>query len=185
MIITLAGLSGAGKSTVKNMLANRLGQTSYSMGDMRAAYAKEHGLTVDELIARDMQTGEADRLVDEFQTEIGKREDNFVIDGWMSWFFIPQSVKVFLDIDPYEGARRIFEDQQQRPENRLDERPYRDIADVEETLRTRLLRNQERWKQLYKADFLDKSQYDLVIDTTALTPQEVVDRIVSFISSRA
>lgn len=185
MIITLAGLSGAGKTTIKNMLAERLGQKSYSMGDMRAEYAKEHGLTVDELIARDMKEGTADKLVDEFQTEIGKREDNFIIDGWMSWHFIPQSIKIFLDIDPREAAQRIFIEQQKHPERRIDEHPYRDAADVEGTLRKRVLLNQERWKTLYHVDFLDKSQYDLVIDTTSLSPVEVVDRIVSFVSSRS
>lgn len=185
MIITLAGLSGAGKSTVKQLLADRLGQTSYSMGDMRAAYAKERGLTVDELIAQDMHDGKADKLVDEFQEELGKREDNFIVDGWMSWFFIPQSIKVFLDISPEEGARRIFAEQQEHPDHRIDERPYRDIADVAETLRHRVLQNQLRYQKLYGVDFLDKSHYDLVIDTTSLTPSQVADRIVSFISSRA
>lgn len=185
MIITLAGLSGAGKSTVKNILAERLGQKSYSMGDIRAAYAKERGLTADELIARDMETGEADKLVDEFQTELGKREDSFIVDGWMSWFFLPHSVKVFLDIEPWEGARRIFEEQQTHPDHRIDERPYVDLADVEETLKRRVLQNQIRFQRLYGVDFLDRSHYDLVIDTTALAPAEVVDRIVSFISSRA
>jgi CMP/dCMP kinase len=185
MIITLAGLSGAGKSTVKKLLAERLGQTSYSMGDMRAAYAQEHGLTTDELNAQDAQDGNIDRLVDAFQTDIGKREDHFVVDGWMSWHFIPQSTKVFLDIDPHEGARRIFAEQQEHPEHRIDERPYQNVVDVQETLRKRVLGNQERWKRWYGVDFLDKSQYDLVIDTTHLTPPEVVERIVSFISSRS
>lgn len=185
MIITLAGLSGAGKSTIKKALAERLGYTSYSMGDMRAEYAQARGLTADELIARDMETGEADKLVDEFQAELGKREDNFIVDGWMSWFFIPHSVKIFLDIDPGEGARRIFQEQQEHPDHRIDERPYKDAADVEETLKKRVLQNQIRYQRLYGVDFLDHSHYDLVINTTALTPEEVTERIISFISSRA
>lgn len=185
MIITLAGLSGAGKSTIKKMLAERLGQKSYSMGDMRAEYAKAHGLTVDELIARDMETGEADTLVDAFQAELGKREDNFIVDGWMSWFFIPQSVKIFLDIDPQEGARRIFQEQQEHPNHRVDERPYKDAEDVQETLKKRVLQNRIRYERLYGVDFLDRSYYDLVIDTTTLPPEEVTHRILSFISSRS
>ena len=48
MIITLAGLPGAGKTTIKNMLAETLEWKSYSMGDMRGKYAQELGITIDE-----------------------------------------------------------------------------------------------------------------------------------------
>lgn len=185
MIITLAGLSGAGKSTVKKILAESLGWKAYSMGDMRGVYATEHGMTIDELNALGMTDPKTDTLVDEFQTELGKREDNFVIDGWMSWFFIPQSIKVFLDIDPEEGARRIFEEQQNYPAHRTDERRYTDIADVRENLAKRVLQNQERYKKWYQVDFLNKSQYDLTINTTALSPDQVAECIRAFISSRA
>lgn len=185
MIITLAGLSGAGKSTIKKILAERLGWKAYSMGDMRGAYATEHGMTIDELNILGMTDPKTDALVDEFQTELGKREDNFVIDGWMSWFFIPQSIKIFLDIDPEEGARRIFAEQQNYPDHRTDERSYTDVADVKANLAKRVLQNQERYRKWYGVDFLDKRQYDLVIDTTALLPEQVAERIEAFISSRA
>ncbi|NBS68279.1 hypothetical protein EBT31_05100 [bacterium] len=185
MIITLAGLSGAGKSTVKKILADRLGWKSYSMGDMRGAYAQEHGMTIDELNALGMEDPQTDALVDEFQKELGAREDNFILDGWLSWYFIPQSIKVFLDIDPFEGARRLFREQQDHPDHRQDERKYRDIADVQETLAQRVTQNQQRYQKWYGVDFLDPAHYDLRIDTTPLTPEEVADRIMTYISSRA
>lgn len=185
MIITLAGLSGAGKSTVKELLARHLNWKTYSMGDMRAAYALEHHMTVDELNAADMEDGKFDKLVDAFQTELGKKEDNFIVDGWMSWHFLPQSIKIFLTIDPKEGARRIFAEQHASPDHRQDERAYADLHDVEETLEKRILQNQERYKKWYGVDFLDLGHYDLVIDTTNMSPNEVTSRILAFISSRA
>lgn len=181
MIITLAGLPGAGKSTVKNILAQRLGWKSYSMGDMRGAYAHEHGMTIDELNALGMEDPTTDARVDEFQTELGKREDNFILDGWLSWHFIPQSMKVFLDIAPEEGARRLFAEQQLHPEHRKDERTYRDVADVQKTLAARVAQTRERYKKWYNVDFLDPIHYDLRINTASLTPDEIADRIlVSF-----
>ncbi len=185
MIITLAGLSGAGKSTIKKILAEKLGYKAYSMGDMREAYAAEHNMTIEELNAADMHDGKVDKLVDDFATDLGKREDNFIVDGWMAWFCIPHSVKVFLDIDPQEGARRIFQEQQTHPENRKDERAYASPLDVQENLAKRVAQNQERFQKWYGVDFLDKSHYDLVIDTTALAPRDVADQILAFISSRA
>lgn len=185
MIITLAGLSGAGKSTVKKILTDRLGWKSYSMGDMRGAYAQERGLTIDELNALGMEDPKTDTFVDEFQAELGKREDNFVIDGWMSWYFIPQSLKVFLTINPQEGAQRIFAEQQAHADHRTDERRYTSALDVEQTLAKRVLQNQERYRKWYNVDFLDMGNYDVIIDTTTLSPQEVADRILLAVSGQA
>jgi cytidylate kinase len=36
----------------------------------------------------------------------------------------------------------------------------------------------ERYEKYYKLDFQDKKHYDLVVDTTDLTPEQVVGRIL-------
>jgi len=37
----------------------------------------------------------------------------------------------------------------------------------------------ERFMRLYRADYQDESHYDLIIDTTNLTPEKIVERIFS------
>jgi CMP/dCMP kinase len=185
MIITLAGLPGSGKSTVKNILANRLGWKAYSMGDMRGAYAQERGITIDELNTLGMTDPRTDAFVDEFQTELGKKEDSFIIDGRVSWHFIPQSIKVFLTLTPEESARRIFADRQAHPHRRADEPRYQTVEETQRILEERVSHDQARYRKWYGVDFLDLSQYDLVIDTTALSPEEVAHRILAFTQSRA
>ena len=37
----------------------------------------------------------------------------------------------------------------------------------------------QRYEKLYHIDYSDPSQFDLVIDTTTLTPQQTVDQIIS------
>jgi len=49
MIITIGGEPGSGKSTVANIVAQKLGYKHYSTGDLRGEIAMRHGLTIDEL----------------------------------------------------------------------------------------------------------------------------------------
>ncbi|MEK7073601.1 MAG: (d)CMP kinase [Patescibacteria group bacterium] len=174
MIITVSGLPGSGKSTVAKLLANRLGYRFFSMGDLRGKAALERGLTIDEFNALPENT---DTIVDDYQKKLGETEDNLVIDGRISWHFIPTSFKVFLNVNPQVGAARIFAGK--RGENRADEPEYRDVAHVRETLASRVTSDAERYKKHYGIDFGDRAVYDLVIDTSFQTPEETAEAILA------
>ncbi|MFA5945635.1 MAG: cytidylate kinase family protein [Patescibacteria group bacterium] len=175
MIITLSGLAGAGKSTVKHLLAERLGMKKYSVGDMRGKMAEARGMTIDEFNKLGETEAFTDKDVDAFQEKLGQTEDNFVIDGWLSWHFIPQSVKIFLSVDPAIGAERVFEDRKNNP-NRADEPLYSSVKDAENVIEKRLESNISRYEKWYGVDFQDPSHYDLVIDTSRETPISVVEK---------
>jgi predicted cytidylate kinase len=177
MIITLSGVPGAGKSTIKALLAERLGYKAHSMGDMRGEMAKARGLTIDELNTLGMNEIFTDQEADEFQAELGRKEDNFVIDGWLSWHFIPQSFKVFLTVDPLIGAERIFTDRKNNPK-RADEPHYQSVAETLKILESRVKQTDERYQKWYQVQFLDPANYDLVIDTSSLTDSEVLGQIL-------
>jgi len=49
-----------------------------------------------------------DDEIDQKQINLGKNRDNFVIDSRLGFHFIPNSIKIFLDVKLKEGARRIF-----------------------------------------------------------------------------
>ncbi len=178
MIISLAGLPGSGKSTVKNLLAEQLGLKKYSMGDMRGKMAMDRGLTIDEFNSLGLNTIETDQAADTFQTKLGQSEDNFIIDGRLSWHFIPQSFKVFLDVDLDEAARRIFHARQAEAANRQDEANYTSEAEAKTAIETRLASDSARYQKWYNLDYLDRSNYDLVIDTTKTPANQVVSLIL-------
>lgn len=180
MIISLSGLPGAGKSTVKNLLAQRLHHKTYSMGDMRGKLALSQGITIDALNALGMDTIATDQAVDAFQKHLGETENDFIIDGWLSWYFIPQSFKIFLTVEPQQAAERIFQDRY-RTVAREDEPLYRSVEETKEILEKRVRQNQERYQKWYHLDFLNLAHYDLVLDTTHLTPPEVVSKILAAI----
>ncbi|MBU0461473.1 MAG: AAA family ATPase [Nanoarchaeota archaeon] len=178
MIITIAGLPGSGKSTVARLLCSELGYKHYSMGDFRGEIAQKHGITIDELNEIGKKDDWPHREADEFLEQLGRTKDNLVIDTWIGFHLIPRSVKVFMSIDPKVAAKRIFNDQHNRP----DERRYNSVKGVEETLGNRILATDEGFKRLYGVSFLDKKQYDLVLDTTDMSPEEVARRILEFLN---
>ena len=182
MIIALSGLQGAGKSTIKDLLAEKLGLKKYSMGDLRGKMAIARGMTIDELNALGMEQDFTDKEVDSYQENLGKTEDNFVIDGWLSWHFIPHAKKIFLTVDRKVAAQRIFAACQNRI-GREDEPYFSSAEDVERNIIARHEQNSARYKKWYGIDYMDPSHYDLILDTTHLTPAEVVQKIEEFVHS--
>jgi cytidylate kinase len=174
MIITISGMPGSGKSTVGRLLAKKLGYRFYSIGDLRGKWAVERGMSIDELNKLGEEEEWTDKKADEYQAEIGKGDDNIVIDGRISFHFIPGSFKVFLTVDDETGAGRVFGDE------RSDEKAE-SAEELKVNLKKRVGSDALRYKKLYNLDFQDERHYDLVIDTTDMKPEEVAERIMESI----
>ena len=175
MRITISGTPGSGKSTVAGMIAEKLKLKRYSVGDFRGQMAMERGMTIDELNKVGESEFFTDKLADEWQKQLGRTEDNFVIDGRLSFHFIPDSVKVFLECDLDVGAQRIFADQ------REDEEEYRSIGEAGEALKKRMESDRKRYMKYYEIDPFRHNHYDILIDTTSLRPDEVAEKILHII----
>ncbi len=179
MIISISGPPGSGKSTVAKLLAKKLGWKRYYMGGLRREAARKRGLTLEEYNKLGEVNPSTDLEVDKFQEELGKREDNFVIEGRTSFYFIPHSLKVYLDVDPMEGARRVFEDLKNNASER-NERVFSSVEETRKNLDDRMRSDVKRYKKYFGFDCYDVNNYDLVIDTTNKSPDEIVDEIIFF-----
>jgi cytidylate kinase len=176
MIITITGIPGAGKSTLAKMLSKRLAMPWFSMGMIRGQMAQARGMTIDEFNALGEKDDSTDKAVDAYHAKLEQAHSDFIVEGRMSWHFLPNSLKIFLDVDENEQARRIFTSAKEG--SRLDEEPYTSIDDARQAIAKRLASDQKRYKMYYGVDYLDHSNYDLVIDTTDKTPEQILELIL-------
>lgn len=174
MIITLSGKAGSGKSTVSRLLAKKLKLRHYSTGDLMREMARERNISLIELnkIA-ESDDGKIDRELDARTKKLGEEQDGFIIDGRLPWHFIPHAtLKVFLETDDEERARRIL------GANRADEKAE-GLSDTIKQINDREASEKKRYQEYYNLDYHDHSHYDIVIDTTNITPEEVVEKVVA------
>jgi len=177
MIITIQGQAGSGKSSISKLLARRLGYKHYSIGDLRRQIAKKHGLTIAQLNKIGETEDWTDKEPDKLQEELGKKQDNFVIDGRTSFFFIPHSFKIYLHAELDVRARRVFRDERKSE-------GYNSLKDAERELVNRERSDVHRYKKYYRLDITDMKHYDIVIDTTNLSKKQIVERILEAIKHK-
>lgn len=186
MILTISGTPGSGKSTIAKILAEKLPAERIYVGGIRRELARKKGMTLVELNEYAQTHPETDVDVDEKAAADARtleKEKKFVIvEGRTQFHFLPESVKLFITVDPEEGAKRIWNDlqhqdlQQQRNEGKITS-----LAEMKKSLQERFDNDQRRYKKYYKLDITDRSQYDLVIDTTKITAPQAVETILKFL----
>ena len=182
MIISFSGAPGSGKSTIAQMLADKLAWPRYYIGRIWREMAKKEGVDVATYSKLNENNPDNDKKIDEYQREIGQKEDNFVIEGRTSWYFIPQSFKIYLDVDQEVGAKRIF-GSLQRKNDRNEADNLTSWQDVLANNKERIASDDRRYRKYYKIDVYNRKNYDYYLDTTDLTPEQVFQSVYEIISA--
>lgn len=139
--------------------------------------AQKHKVTLLELSKQAETDKTIDLELDKRQTELGKKEDNFVIDSRLGFHFIPKSIKVFLDVNLNEAANRILKEKRQHEH-------YKDIQDSINKIKTRINSENKRYKEYYNIDYHDTNNYDIIIDTTDIKPDKIINSIIKIIKEK-
>src|SRR5688500_14989821 len=175
-IITICGQPGSGKSTAARAVASYLGYEHFSSGDQLRAIGRERGIDIYQTNLAAEQEEELDHVVDQRLREIGVTEDEVVIDARLAWHWIPDSFKVYLNLDLEVAATRIISSWD--PERLKHEHVPTDPKKYAAILQKRLTSEAGRYKKLYNADPYNKANYDLVVDTKNNTADQTVKQIV-------
>lgn len=170
-IITIAGRPGSGKSATSKLVAEKLGYEHFSSGQLFRSLGEERGLDVLSMNQSAESNEEVDHLVDERLQQIGREDDHKVIDSRTAWHWIPESFKVFLDLDLEVAAKRIITNSD--AERMESEKIPTDFSVYAEQLKDRLDSESKRYTKLYQINPYVMDNYDLVVDTEANNLEEV------------
>lgn len=173
-IITITGDLASGKSTISKILCEKLGYKYYSNGLYFRNLAKEYNMDVTSFGAYVKDHPEIDIEI-ENNTEVFARENNrVVIDARLGFYKVPDSFKVYLKVDIDVASKRAYSD-----EKRKDTENHKSIEEYKNSLIKRTNLENERYLKLYNIDRTNMSNYDLVIDTTNKSIDEVVNIIIT------
>jgi cytidylate kinase len=171
-IITLTGDLGSGKSTVSKILCERLNYDYIYTGKIQREIAGRYRMTTLELNQYAETHPEIDEEIDATFQSLNHSTD-LIVDSRLAWFFIPESFKVFLKTDIKIAVRRIIDDHQRQNEK------YSSEEEAANDIAARKASENKRYMELYGADCSDLSNFNLVIDTSFITPEEVAGMIMS------
>lgn len=161
MIITISGPPGSGKSTFSRILSAKLGMELVSMGDVFRKCAHDRCMSLPEFGLLAKSDGNIDREIDEMQKKIARERDNIILEGRLSGFLVDANLKIWLKAPPEIRAERIA---------------LRECKPVEKAMAETKEREQcerERYLNYYDIDINDLSVYDLVIDSSKWSPEEI------------
>ena len=172
-IITITGDHASGQGTVSNVLKEHLGYEIYRNGQYVRKLATEKGMSIVEFQVYLNEHPELDREIENSATEYANNHDNLIVDAKLGWFAIPSSFKVYLKVDIDVAVKRAYEDS-----TRKDTEPFKSIEEAKEKILYRHNEETKRWVEEYGVDRDNMSNYDLVVDTSNLTPEQVAKKIL-------
>lgn len=169
MLVTLSGLPGSGTSTAARLIAEALGLDHVDGGSIFRGLATEAGLSLADFALRAEADDQIDRTLDDRLIERA-RTGQVVLEsrlaGWLAHRAGLPGLLVWIHCDDHERAARVAN---------------RDGGNVDAAYalnRAREASEALRYRRFYDVDITDLGLYDLVIDSTTITPAAVAEQVV-------
>lgn len=167
LIVTISGDLGSGKSILTDALCNHWKAERYSTGTVQRQLAADMGISTLELNRLAETDKTIDDKIDGVFASLSQTGKNLIVDSRMAWHFIPDAFKIKLEVNPIVAAERIIADKGRSSEN------YLDFNATLQGLKDRKASERERFLNYYNADIENHDNYDLVIETTDVTPESI------------
>jgi len=167
--ITITGGLYSGKSSVAKAICKLIDYTYFSVGEMQRKLAVEKGMTIIEY-NKYVLNNNLDHEVDNKTMEIGRRMENFIFDARLAWHFIPDSFKIYLKIDIDVAVERAMKNERGKSEK------YASKQDAKVNIIERRRLEVMTFNSMYNIDICKESNYDLVIDTSHISMEDVIQK---------
>ncbi len=167
-IISLTGDLGSGKSTVGEFLAQKWGVHRHYAGGWLRAWGAERGMNILEASEAAAKDPTIDDQIDAAFKEMAKSGADGIAEGRVAWHFLPQSFKIKLTVCPRLAAERIYRDKKRKNESV-------DTPDkIIDSIRARKDNEIDRYQKLYGINMENDGNYNLIIDTSSVSANDVV-----------
>lgn len=153
------------------IISDQTGAEIVGSGSIARQIAAEKNLTVTQLF-ESVDSLEIDRMIDDTTREKGKENTPLIVDSRLAWHFIPDSRKLFLTVDPQIAAQRIFDDNRSTEINNS-------VEETKQNNSVRTKNDQERFKKLYSVDFLDWANFDMIVDSSYVSPEFLAEFVLN------
>jgi CMP/dCMP kinase len=171
--ITISGDLGSGKTTISEILADRLHVRRIGAGDIYRKMAEERGMTAIQLNLHSVLDDAVDSYIDDLQTKVAESGERVVLDSRLGWHFFRSAFKVYLTADPMIAAQRVLSRLPTKTES------YSSVLEARDRLQERSQSEQQRFLERYGVDKAVLRNYDLICDTSDLRPEVTADNILA------
>lgn len=178
-IITISGKPGSGKSSTADRVAELLGYTRHSSGDMVRRVLRRNNITLEEYNQQAQADHDLDDQIDEELRALRDQED-IIVDSRLGFYWLPESFKVYLDLDIDVATARIYQDVASNTSRQAVESTDTSLPAVAREVRGRMLAEQARFRKLYGVDPYEKAHFDLIIDTSRHNPHSVAVTVFDY-----
>lgn len=166
--VTVGGLPGTGTSTLCKLLQERLGTPYHYAGAIFREEAKRRGLSLGDFSALCQKDPSIDEALDDRQLFLLKRGNIIMegrLSGWLAQRHRLNALKIWVNCDEKERLRRLVQ------------RDGGDLETQREATWGRELSEADRYRRYYGVDLKNMAYYDLVLDSTNLTPELLAERV--------
>ncbi|MEM1578856.1 MAG: AAA family ATPase [Archaeoglobaceae archaeon] len=168
MKITISGPPGSGKTTIAKILSEKLKIKLISAGSVFRQLAAERGMSLEEFSKFAEGNPEIDLLIDRLQKEMAEKEGDVIVEGRLSgWMIKDANLRIY-----------IFADAEVRY-SRIAKREGKEVYIVRQETKLREEIEKRRYQKFYGIDISDWSIYDLIVNSTRISAEKIVDIIMS------